>query len=903
MVSIETRPTAQPIPIQRAPISRPRLPKSLPESKVKWLLIRDKIVVNADLKKEIEAEISFRNLAKGTSIGFIAREIVHDKSFDLKLEGFPLYVIADVYDGKGRAIDTSGSAGAAGAAGGMGLPGTASQNSGKDGGPGGSGKNGMPGAPASPITLIAVTVRQAKLIAQGGPGGAGGGGGTGGAGAKGKTSSSGKFDPIDPTNGGPGGNGGNGGSGGPGAQITVHYAALEGALVMDGAGGVGGLKGAAGAGGNGAAKGAAGKPGAAGAAGKSVAGVKTQHAGAGLKSWDEQARGILGNTVEKWADYRTRVGEYAFRRLSGSQSGAQLRAFARDELLAATRLWSDTARAVQFLSYLDSNLTPVGVPYDHDVMPDFERFEKVLTDYGPMVQSLFSDALLLLQNAMISQINNAQLGIDLGHIDGIRGALSLELLAKGQEEAIVAGEIGHAQGRLDANEVALNQNRAQQAKEKMEAANGDFLGTVLEVVGAVVAVAAAIYTGGATLGALSAVLSAGGLLANADQALGWTYDKAKGTYVKGEQSLVNLFDWSGDKPKLKDEFKDLAGGIQDLVNKTKDFIDKAEAVRSLLTAKVDGKLENAEKELLVQHIDLMFEVNTLGLKQEQIRLERAAIEQERSTAEADYQAVEKLEGQVQGNIKSLGGIAQALIRQAQSYADLILKHIFYATRAYDLWTLSNATSSFTFDYGYLSPDEVEHAFQAAARGDGSRILGLTGKYLPSWNKLPDLIKLRDKHEKYSTDLQTDVWYFNFTDPGVLASLKTHGSATFRTEMPAGRFEAKVLNVGVALVGATAEDPSVTVIVEHTGDATVTRRDGKTVTIRQGIRREPVSASFDADDPGDLDEAEKQQFWGRSPAAVWRISIDKQSAVNSHLDLTGLAELQFAVYYKCFLVSQ
>jgi hypothetical protein len=88
-------------------------------------------------------------------------------------------------------------------------------------------------------------------------------------------------------------------------------------------------------------------------------------------------------------------------------------------------------------------------------------------------------------------------------------------------------------------------------------------------------------------------------------------------------------------------------------------------------------------------------------------------------------------------------------------------------------------------------------------------------------------------------------------------------------------------------------------VEHTGDATVRRRSGQTIALRQPPRREPISATFDANDLGDLDEVERQQFWGRSPAAVWRISIDKESAKNSKLDLTGLAEVQLAVYYKCF----
>lgn len=523
----------QTIEINRAPIPYPTIPRSLPKSKVKWLLIRDKIKLNDALRKEMMEEIGFLKIASGAPVGLIAREIIHDKSFTLRLDGYPLFLIADVYDGNGGAIDTSGNPGGAGSNGGTGKTGYASQTKSTPGGPGGPGQPGQSGTPASPITLIAATVRKAKLIARGGPGGKGGTGGTGGSDANGKVSSQGKFDPIEGTDGGPGGNGGNGAGGGPGAQITVHYITLEGALAMDAAGGGGGAKGAAGAGGTGGTlggkNGAAGKSGAAGAAGKPVTAIKTPH---DLTGWDAEARTVLGNTVEQWAGYRTQVGEYAFRRCKSSGTN-ELRTFARNELLAAMRLWSYTAEAGQLLQYLNSNLTPVGVPYDHDVLPDFSHFEKVLTDYGPLVQTIFTNALQLLQGAMNFDVDRTQLAADLQNIDGVRNALASELAAKGQEEAIVTADIGHTQGRLEANQKELDENHAEQAKQKLEAANS-IIGTVAQVAISIAAVVASVYTGGASLAALA---SAGGLLATADAALSWSYDKSKGTFVQGDPAL------------------------------------------------------------------------------------------------------------------------------------------------------------------------------------------------------------------------------------------------------------------------------------------------------------------------------------------------------------------------------
>lgn len=52
-------------------------------------------------------------------------------------------------------------------------------------------------------------------------------------------------------------------------------------------------------------------------------------------------------------------------------------------------------------------------------------------------------------------------------------------------------------------------------------------------------------------------------------------------------------------------------------------------------------------------------------------------------------------------------------------------------------------------------------------------------------------------------------------------------------------------------------------------------------------------------PDDLDETQKQIFWGRSPAARWRISVTPQDAAAAELDLTGLTEIQLAVKYAYF----
>ncbi|WP_329110736.1 hypothetical protein OG792_17005 [Micromonospora sp. NBC_01699] len=91
-----------------------------------------------------------------------------------------------------------------------------------------------------------------------------------------------------------------------------------------------------------------------------------------------------------------------------------------------------------------------------------------------------------------------------------------------------------------------------------------------------------------------------------------------------------------------------------------------------------------------------------------------------------------------------------------------------------------------------------------------------------------------------------------------------------TELRIGRAE-------VALIGAATKPthPWVQVELEHCGTATNRRRDGSLVTIDAPRRGEASPAQLVGIDPDDLDESDKQVFWGRSPAARWRISVTRR----------------------------
>jgi hypothetical protein len=75
-----------------------------------------------------------------------------------------------------------------------------------------------------------------------------------------------------------------------------------------------------------------------------------------------------------------------------------------------------------------------------------------------------------------------------------------------------------------------------------------------------------------------------------------------------------------------------------------------------------------------------------------------------------------------------------------------------------------------------------------------------------------------------------------------------------------------------------------------------RQDGTPVLIKAPPRREPSPAQLLGINPDDLDERSKQQFWGRSPAARWRIRIREEDAAAARLDLSGLSQIQIAIKF-------
>jgi hypothetical protein len=876
----------------------------------RFVYVRDRIEVNQDFRKEVQDEIDHRiadgSLKVGTPLYFLAREIIHAPNFTFALHGFPLIFAADLYDGKGGGITTTGPNGDNGAKGDPGTPGKAEWDAtkSKPGGPGTDGGNGKNGTAANSITLLAQEVRNLKLTATGSAGGAGGTGGTGGKGGDGTVKPKpsqvpGSHDRRNPTRGGNGGNGGSGGAGGDGAPIIAHVVkktrpgtpiTVTG-LTLNASGGPGGARGTGGTGGKGGVwlqgdepgavagkTGALGQPGASGKAGTIT------HTTPKLADWWKLVVSLV--PASSWADYRVRVGDYLFRSYSpDSPPKKDNRKHARDEFESALHLSPSNARAKHLLGYLDTGLTPVGVGYQHDLRPEFEQYEEFLTSYSSEKNHLFEITLDILFHAKETGKKVQEVKVHGKHAEGMLASVETDLVIAESEQEQADAQLGFANEQLKAAGKKVAEIQKERLNQSMSV--GDIITTVGAVIGAVASIVAAVYTFGTSL---SATVACVGVLVNEAGKLNDLTD------------IVDLSDPAS--PKLTPKGELLVGKLSDLIKKTKDFVDKADALAELVDKPEDDELARKEKELIRQQFEAAFQVNMRGLDVEQAKLAVLSVKQKRDTFKADVEALGNLTDGWEHDMRELARIARMLLRQFQAYVDFFIEYGFLRARAFDLYTLPTKLEapSFRFDYGYVEPDLEEDAFFALERGDDKRVTGLLGQYVNSLSSFKPA-ELRVLYDKYDENLSTENWNWTITTPSVISNLKNIGTASFSTAMndlPPYPTELKIVRAEVALIGATTDgDPWVNVWLEHGGDATNRRSnpDKTEVVVHAPRRGESVPARREPIDLQQLSEVQMQRFWGRSPITTWRVTILPEAAQNAGLDLSNLTKVELAVRYK------
>jgi hypothetical protein len=466
------------------------------------LYIRDEIVIDDGLRARIAAQ----HLPAGSTIRLVGQRVTHESGFVWQMPGFHVVIVAGEYDNNGGAIDVSGASGTGGAQGAKGARGrnggTGTRSTpGQQGGPGSPGQTGT-AATSIRITCELLRAPELRLFASGGAGGPGGEGGTGGDGGDGRRQHD---DIIEGQSGGDGGAGGAGGSGGAGGQLLVSRVAalLFAAPILQVSGGQGGSGGPGGDRGKKGAlsqedtsrRGTAGPLGPSGGAGQATLATITTDA------YFAAVRAELGPAAQQWAAHRVAVGEYLYRAANPdvpSRAGFLLRAMREFDVVL--RLDPANARATQLQKQilLDQNI--LGLANTLDLIPSFDHFIAKFQGFGALVFGEFHAGVNLMLHA--------------NDLDAMRAQLKLQ---RQQAEGTVADNEEEVHAAVNALEEASDdvrnaQARLAEATREIEAALADMndqsfdigglVGIVGEIGGAVLSVAAAVPTGGASLVAL-----------------------------------------------------------------------------------------------------------------------------------------------------------------------------------------------------------------------------------------------------------------------------------------------------------------------------------------------------------------------------------------------------------------
>jgi len=101
-------------------------------------------------------------------------------------------------------------------------------------------------------------------------------------------------------------------------------------------------------------------------------------------------------------------------------------------------------------------------------------------------------------------------------------------------------------------------------------------------------------------------------------------------------------------------------------------------------------------------------------------------------------------------------------------------------------------------------------------------------------------------------------------------------------------------VFVSLVGATADDPLITCLLEHSGQSLYRRADGTRLAVTAPARIAPVAAGKRADNLGGVQGGLHTAFWGRSPATQWRLIIEPEERTRANVNLSALSEIQVGI---------
>ena len=130
-----------------------------------------------------------------------------------------------------------------------------------------------------------------------------------------------------------------------------------------------------------------------------------------------------------------------------------------------------------------------------------------------------------------------------------------------------------------------------------------------------------------------------------------------------------------------------------------------------------------------------------------------------------------------------------------------------------------------------------------------------------------------------------------------------------SDLVGDEFETKIVDVNVALVGATLTNPGLPCDVTHGGVYLSRRHDGTDIVqpLTPQFQRElPRLLAFDQNNPplfagpSGRHLIQTHHLWGRGVAGTWEISIRKGALIQHGVDLTGLTAIQLWISTQSFV---
>ena len=697
---------------------------------------------------------------------------------------------------------------------------------------------------------------------------------------------------------------GTGGLGGAGGHVRVIHigAVLFAPPILLAAGGPGGV---GGPGGSRGIKGSFseqdnGKRGTTGAVGPSGPAGQATLSKVTADVYLNEVLGELGPDAAKWASYRLAIGEYHYRQHNPAiASRADLLARAMGEFDAVLRLDPTNDRAVRLQQQilLDQNI--LGLPNRLDLIPAFDQYIEHFAAFAPLIFGVFNLGINLVITSDDRKVMQTHLELRRQEIEG--AIIDTEEDVRTAVSALkdASDEVQDAQAR-----VVQVTSQIQAALEEMNNDSfsfGGVVGIVAEIGGAVLSVAAAVPTGGASLvGLVPSVIA---LTASVSENAGPLLNALFTTEALDLQSITDAY--KRVSRNAEDIFQNVGEDVSvtnfvNFVNLVHRLAAGTTAANSRSVALVQRGAELVHAQLLAQH------------RKDQANHTVAATAAKLDRARALLVSNQQLSDKLGIDALKFREAGLSAIRSAQLRVDSVLGFAFRAQRSAEIYILKSEGENLSFDTGYVDPDvEEDYAEELMDAVD------LIAAYTESWSRLIQPVRMVDDYLAYFSDnnqLDNDSRRFSFKDPGVLQNFRDTHDFEFSIQLgdlPGDHPDAKIQGVFVAFVGAASPSGVISCEVRHGDRYEQQRPDGSVFSqllqprtdtqLARTTRLEPANVSFESAPP--LTAPQSLAFWGRGVAGLWSVAIPQSEFELDPPDLTGLSEIQVWVGYQFIRLGQ